>query len=137
LGRDVFAAAGETIPEAERSEAPLKVSVFDLMQAMAAVLKKLTDRQPRELELRDIPIAQCIPRVLDAIRQGGRVEFIALFGDLVERPLVIATFVALLELIRQRRVRAFQEVRFGPIWLERGEVDSDPAEIATAPANGE
>jgi segregation and condensation protein A len=137
LGRDVFAAAGETIPEAERAETPLKVSVFDLVQAMAAVLKKLTDREPRDLELRDIPIAQCIPRLLDAIRQGGRVEFIALFGDLVERPLVIATFIALLELIRQRRVRAFQEVRFGPIWLERGEVDSDPAAIVITPAGDE
>ena len=137
LGRDVFAGAGETIPEAERTEAPLKVSVFDLVQAMAAVLKKLADAQPRDLELREIPIAQCIPRVLDAIRQGGRVEFTALFENLAERPLVIATFVALLELIRQRRVRAFQEKRFGPIWLERGEVDSDPAAIATTPVEDE
>jgi len=137
LGRDVFATAGETIPETERLEAPLKVSVFDLMQAMAAVLKKLTDRQPRELELRDIPIAQCIPRVIEAIRQSGRIEFSTLFGDLGERPIVIATFIALLELIRQRRVRAFQEVRFGPIWLERGEMDSDPAATAIAPHNSE
>lgn len=137
LGRDVFAAAGEIIPEAERTEASLKVSVFDLVQAMTAVLKKLADRQPRELELRDIPIAQCIPRVLDAIRSGGRVEFIALFGDLVERPIVIATFIALLELIRQRRVRAFQEVRFGPIWLERGEVDTEPVEITVMPDSDE
>jgi hypothetical protein len=28
--------------------------------------------------------------------------------------------MALLELIRRRDVRAFQEVRFGPIFLERG-----------------
>jgi len=137
LGRDVFAAAGETLAEAERSEAPLKVSVFDLVQAMAAVLKKITDRQPRDLELRDIPIAQCIPRVLDAIRRDGRVEFSALFGELLERTLVIATFIALLELIRQRRVRVFQEVRFGPIWLERGEIDSEPAEITVTAVDDE
>jgi len=137
LGRDVFAGAGETIPDAERLEAPLQVSVFDLVQAMGAVLKKIADRTPRDLELRDIPIAQCVPRVLDAIRHGGRIEFIALFDGLADRPLVIATFIALLELIRQRRVRAFQELRFGPIWLERGEVDSDPAEIAIAQTGDE
>ena len=132
LGRDVFTSPGETVPESERSEAPLRISVFDLVQAMGAVLKRLGDLQPRDIELRDIPIAQCIPRVLDAIRAAGRVEFLALFEGLEDRPLVIATFVALLELIRQRRVRAFQELRFGPIWLERGEVESDPAEPAAA-----
>jgi segregation and condensation protein A len=133
LGRDVFASPGETVPESERNEAPLRISVFDLVQAMGAVLKRLGDLQPRDIELRDIPIAQCIPRVLDAIRAAGRVEFLALFEGLEDWPLVIATFVALLELIRQRRVRAFQELRFGPIWLERGEVESDPTEPAAAP----
>jgi len=137
LGRDVFASAGETVPEAEQMEAPLRVSVFDLVQAMGAVLKRIGDRQPRDLELRDIPIAQCIPRLLNAIRASGRVEFIALFDEFSDRPLVIATFIALLELIRQRRVRAFQELRFGPIWLERGEIDSDPVELAIEPAGDE
>ncbi len=129
LGRDVFAGGGEAIAESDRVEAPLKVSVFDLVQAMGAVLRKIADRLPRDLELRDIPIAQCIPRVLEAIRRGGRIEFVSLFDELADRPLVIATFIALLELVRQRRVRAFQEVRFGPIWLERGEIDSEPVQI--------
>jgi chromatin segregation and condensation protein Rec8/ScpA/Scc1 (kleisin family) len=37
-----------------------------------------------------------------------------------DRSLVVATFIALLELVRRRAVRAFQEERFGPIYLERG-----------------
>jgi segregation and condensation protein A len=129
LGRDVFAGTGEAVSESDRVEAPLRVSVFDLVQAMGAVLRKIVDRLPRDLELRDIPIAQCIPRVLEAIGRGGRIEFVSLFDGLADRPLVIATFIALLELVRQRRVRAYQEVRFGPIWLERGEIDSEPVPI--------
>ncbi len=50
-----------------------------------------------------------------------------------DRSLVVATFIALLELVRRRAVRAFQEERFGPIFLERGteEVGELPDEIPT------
>ncbi len=36
-----------------------------------------------------------------------------------DRPLVVAFFLALLELIRRAQVRAWQEAAFGPIWLGR------------------
>jgi segregation and condensation protein A len=121
LGRDVFAAAGEAVPEEQESSAPFEVSIFDLVTAMAAVLKRIGDRTPRRIELRDIPVAQCIPRILAAIGEGEQVGFIALFEDLADRPLVIATFMALLELIRRGAVRAWQDDREGPILLGRGD----------------
>jgi segregation and condensation protein A len=121
LGRDVFAAAGEPVPEEQTPSAPFEVSIFDLVSAMAAVLTRLGDRTPRRIELRDIPVAQCIPRILAALGEGERVEFTTLFEDLADRPLMIATFMALLELIRRGAVRAWQEDRQGPILLGRGD----------------
>ncbi|HUN58952.1 MAG TPA: segregation/condensation protein A [Candidatus Binataceae bacterium] len=121
LGRDVFASPGERIPQEDRPAEQLSVSIFDLVQAIAVVLKRLSDRTPRKIELRDIPVAQCIPRVLAALGEGMRVEFTALFDDLTDRPLIIATFMALLELIRRGAVRAWQEERPGPILLGRGD----------------
>jgi segregation and condensation protein A len=121
LGRDVFAAAGEAVPEEQESSAPFEVSIFDLVTAMASVLKRIGDRTPRRIELRDIPVAQCIPRILAAIGEGEQVGFMALFEDLTDRPLVIATFMALLELIRRGAVRAWQDDREGPILLGRGD----------------
>jgi len=121
LGRDVFAAPGEPVPEEQEPSAPFEVSIFDLVSAMAAVLKRLGDRTPRRIELRDIPVAQCIPRILAALGEGERVVFTALFEDLEDRPLVIATFMALLELIRRGAVRVWQDERHGPILLERGD----------------
>lgn len=121
LGRDVFAAPGERLPAEENAGPDFNVSIFDLVEAMAAVLKRLGEATPRAIELRDIPIAQCIPRIMGALEAGAAVEFAALFEDFHDRPLVIATFIALLELIRQGKVRAFQERRFGPILLERRE----------------
>jgi segregation and condensation protein A len=121
LGRDVFAAPGEPVPPEDQSPAQLAVSIFDLVQAMAAVLKRLTDSAPRRIELRDIPVAQCIPRVLAALSEGARAEFTSLFDDLADRALLIATFLALLELIRRGAVRVWQEDREGPILIGRGD----------------
>ena len=140
LGRDVFAAPGEKLPEPtpeDEGGAPrLNVSLFDLVEAMAAVLKRLTDTTPRQIALRDIPVAECIPRIMAALEQsGGAVEFAALFEDfrdVNDRPVLIATFMALLELIRQGRVRARQEPRYGPILLERRE-QAAPVETPPAP----
>jgi segregation and condensation protein A len=120
LGRDVFAAPRQAVPEENSSRPPYAVSIFDLVQAMAAVLKRLADRAPRTIALRDIPVAQCIPRVLAALEGDVRVEFFSLFDDLADRALIIATFIALLELIRRGEIAAWQDERPGPIYLSRG-----------------
>jgi segregation and condensation protein A len=119
LGRDVFAAPRQQAPPEEQTP-PYRVSVFDLVQAMAAVLKRLSDLAPRDLKLRDIPVALCIPRILAALENGSRVKFISLFDDLSDRRLIVATFLALLELIRRGEVQAWQDEHLGPIYLACG-----------------
>jgi segregation and condensation protein A len=123
LGRDVFTTPGETAAPDENAR-QFTATIFDLVEAMGAVLRRIADKTPRGIVLRDIPIAECIPRIMSALEGAARIQFAALFEDTSDRSLVIATFMALLELIRRREVRAFQEARFGPIYLER----------ATAPA---
>ncbi len=119
LGRDVFAAPRQPAPE-EHSPPSYAVSIFDLVQAMAAVLKRLTDGTPRTITLRDIPVAQCIPRILAALAGDAQVEFVSLFDDLTERALIIASFIALLELIRRGEVTASQDGPGCSIYLSRG-----------------
>ncbi|HEX4211129.1 MAG TPA: segregation/condensation protein A [Candidatus Binataceae bacterium] len=136
LGRDVFASPGEPVPQEDQPAEHLSVSIFDLVQAIAVVLKRLGDRTPRRIELRDIPVAHCIPRVLAALGGGARVEFNTLFEDITDRPLIIATFLALLELIRRGAVRVWQEERPGPILLSRGDrFDAPDPENAMAQQN--
>jgi segregation and condensation protein A len=137
LGRDVFTAPRQPPPEEDQPSAPYTVSIFDLVQAMATVLKRLADRTPRSIRLRDIPVAQCIPRILAALAEGSRVEFMSLFGDLTDRILIIATFLALLELIRRGQVTASQDERPGPIYLGRGPRFGIPDEKEEAAPNDE
>jgi len=136
LGRDVFASPRQALPEEDAGSPPYSVSIFDLVQGMAAVLRRLADRAPRTIALRDIPVAQCIPRILAALENGTDIEFLLLFEDLSDRGLIIATFIALLELIRRGEVTAWQEERPGPIYLRRGprfSTDATAHEIVAPP----
>ena len=126
LGRDVFTTPGEAAPVDENAP-QFTATIFDLVEAMGAVLKRIADKTPRGIVLRDIPVAECIPRILSALEGAGRIQFASLFDDARDRSIVIATFMALLELIRRREVRAFQEARFGPIYLERAAAPSAQA----------
>jgi len=132
LGRDVFTAPGEKPPEPEEGAPPYRVSLFDLVQAMAVVLKRLAEQPPRQIQLRDIPVAQCVPRILAALADDERIVFFALFEALDDRAFVIATFMALLELIRRGAVRAWQDDRDGPIYLGRGDRFDAPLEAPIA-----
>jgi segregation and condensation protein A len=117
LGRDTFVTPGEPAPEGAEA-GPISVSLFDLIEAMSAVLRRLKDLAPRDLVLRDIPVAECIPRIVAALDRDARIEFLRLFDDVRDRATVVATFLALLELLKRGEVIAYQEVRFGPIWIE-------------------
>ncbi len=98
------------------------------------MLKRLSDQTPRRIELRDIPVAQCVPRILAALADDDRVSFFALFEALEDRALVIATFMALLELMRRGAVRAWQDDRRGLIYLGRGDLYDAPVEIGQSVA---
>ena len=50
LGRDVFAAPGEPAPQPDGNQPRLTVALFDLVEAMGAVLKRLADKTPRGIE---------------------------------------------------------------------------------------
>ncbi len=119
LGRDVFVTPGEKLAEQEEQVPIYDVSIFDLVEALRGVLARLNEDLPRQLNLRDIPVAQCIPLIMARLEEVDRIEFISLFEDARDRATVVAFFLALLELIRRARVRAWQDVAFGPIWLSR------------------
>jgi chromatin segregation and condensation protein Rec8/ScpA/Scc1 (kleisin family) len=51
------------------------------------------------------------------LKDHGRLEFQELFDEEAPRGLIIATFLGLLEMIKNLVVAAEQEGRFGPIWL--------------------
>jgi segregation and condensation protein A len=122
LERDVFAPPGEPLPPgtmANDEDLPVRdASLGDLLDALRGVLARLRRPGPHEVATARITVAMAVERVLARFALATRIEFAELFDADTTRAEVIVTFLALLEMIRLRVLRARQQERFGPIGLE-------------------
>jgi segregation and condensation protein A len=97
-------------------EPPVRdASLGDLLGALKAVLERARTPTPHEIFRAGISVAECVRRVLSRFALDPEVEFGDLFGADVTRTEVVVTFLAILELIRLRVVRAVQDEQFGAI----------------------
>lgn len=93
------------------------VTLRDLFTAFAQVLRRAKDA-PKEIAGEQFTVGEKMSSVLVLLRNaGGAVVFDALFRDHASRLEIIVTFLALLELIKQRRIRARQPQPFAEIEL--------------------
>jgi segregation and condensation protein A len=123
--------------EAPRRSAPAEVTigdvqVWDLVGAMARVLRKREKRKPRQIVQDDTPIEVHIERVESLVAEKGRVAFSELFEDDMPRMRLVGIFLAVLELVRRGRLATRQEQLFDEIWLEPAANRPTPSPPTTA-----
>jgi segregation and condensation protein A len=116
LTRDVFTrpAATEQVPPQGFRE----VSLFELLTALRRVIERLPKDNVHEVILEKITVRQKMTLILDILRAGERVIFEALFSEVKSRMEIIVTFLAMLELVKMRAIRIFQEALNEPIQIE-------------------
>lgn len=104
------------------------VQVWDLLDAFQKVLEATGRKDTKhEVVYDDTPIALHAADILDALqRTGGRHGFQNLFAGR-DKGQMIGLFLALLELIRRRRIRAVQSAEFATIELEL--LDDEPIDV--------
>jgi segregation and condensation protein A len=130
LTRDVFvrsAAPAEDIPAPGFRE----VSVFELLTALQRVLDRLPKDAVHEVMLEKITVREKMTLLLDQLRTQRRLLFESLFSDMKTRMEMVVTFLAMLELVKVRAIRIFQEEATGPIQIEAAAgIENAPAVIA-------
>jgi segregation and condensation protein A len=125
LSRDVFVRASSTDEEV----APRgfrEISVFELLSALKRVIDRLPKDSVHEVTLERITVREKMTLLLDSLRRQGRVLFEALFDDTKSRMEIVVTFLAMLELVKVRAIRIYQEEMAGPILIEAA-ADMDAA----------
>jgi segregation and condensation protein A len=131
LARDVFAGTGAPpgppLPGEESGLPVREASVGDLLTALRDVLRRRRPAPDHEVNPPTHSVAECVAMILARFATGGAVEFDTLFAPEAPRAEVIVTFLALLELVRLRVLRALQEERFGAIMLVLAVADLDEA----------
>jgi len=117
LERDVFRRDPQAADGEPKELPPLReLDLADLVDALREVLKRLPEEEAQEIGGERIPIRERMVAILERLR-GEDVEFATVLGDSSSRSEVISHFLALLELVKMRMVRALQAERFGPIRL--------------------
>lgn len=96
-------------------------NLYDLVQAFHQVLAKASKEWVHEVRAEEIPMEEKMEEIKHRLAQEIRFSFWSLFPKPWTRGELIATFLALLEIVRLRLVRIFQEKVFGEIMIERNE----------------
>lgn len=120
LGRDVFARTWRAadLDEVEMPEVPLQGELYDLLLAFHDLLKEAPEHFAEDVARQRVSIQEAIQEILDHFQRlppGMGLSFRDLFPPRPSRDQIVATFLALLELIRLRAARVQQVAAFGEI----------------------
>jgi segregation and condensation protein A len=103
----------------DAGEEMLEAGLYDLIAAFKELLDRRKTLLAHEIEAEGPPVEQRMDELLAMIAEGASLEFLALFASLETKAEMITTFLALLELVRLKRVRVYQRGIFGPIRVFR------------------
>jgi segregation and condensation protein A len=99
---------------------PAEASIFDLINAVSEVLKRLGKREDlREIFEDKWSVSEKIEFLVKLTTEKGSVKFSELFSGATSRTEVVCTFLALLELIRLKQLVCLQSADFGEIEITR------------------
>ncbi|CAB3392789.1 segregation and condensation protein A [Kyrpidia spormannii] len=104
-------------PEILRPAGPVS-SVDALIEAWQRVLwRAFAENRPATVDRDELRIEDWVRAVTARLRRARALTFADLVGEKRNRARVVVTLLALLELMKERRVRCVQEVVFGDIWI--------------------
>lgn len=116
LGRDVFDAQGggpQRVPDSERE---IEVGLFELLDAFRSVLARCEDESVHEVELEaeSFAVRDRVVAIMELLERVDSIEFSQIFEPTVEgppsRPLLVASFLAILELARLQALSLYQGI---------------------------
>ena len=103
----------------DAGEEMLEAGLFDLISAFKELLDRRKALLAHEVEHEGKTVEQRMEEMLALLREGESLEFLELFAAQETKAAMILTFLALLELIRLKRVKVYQRGMFGAIRVFR------------------
>ncbi len=128
----IYTRQAETAPERPAEEEPLLFDfhLFDLLAALKDVMARVPEAG-FEITAEAVSITEKISQILARLEAVDSLLFADLFEGSASRAQVIGTFLALLELIKTRIVKAVQIEQFGAIRIVKAVTESQNKDTAT------
>ncbi|MGF1582581.1 MAG: segregation and condensation protein A [Gemmataceae bacterium] len=102
-----------------------KVELWDLVSAFGRLMEETTALQPRRISLDETPIHVYMDQIVKRLQQRDRLAFSEIFTPPYTRGRLIGLFLAVLELVKGRQVRAQQSELNGDIEVRLAATESD------------
>lgn len=116
LDRDVFIRLVAAEPEPEPEEEKIEVNLFELLEAFRKVLERVKPEAFHQVILEHLSVEDKIQEILTLLgRENRSMAFHRLFPEQASRRVVVITLLAILELVKMRRIRIFQLAPFETI----------------------
>jgi segregation and condensation protein A len=106
-----------TVASFDLKEYRLTATLFDLLSAFNKILTAMPEDQLTTFREDTVTVQQKIEDILQILSKSNRVEFSIFLSALSTRLEIIVTFLAILELVKSRRIIVRQSQLFGSIWL--------------------
>ncbi len=128
----VYTRQAETAPELRGDDEPLLFDfhLFDLLAALKEVMARVPDAG-FEITTEAVSITEKISHILARLETADSLLFADLFEGSASKAQVIGTFLALLELIKTRVVKAVQIEQFGAIRIMKSVTERQNRDTAT------
>ncbi len=111
-----FARLARCRPQEKEDDKPLEeVSLYDLAEAFRKMMQETFGDREYRVEYNEISVQDMMAEIMGRLQTMAVIGFSNLFTGISDRIRMVALFLALLELVRLRRVRAEQSRRFGDI----------------------
>ena len=116
LDRDVFIRLAAQAPEPEPEEERIEVNLFELLEAFRKVLGRFKPETFHQVVLEHLSVEDKIQEILALLEKENRsMAFHRLFPEQASRKVVVITLLAILELVKMKRIRIFQLAPFETI----------------------
>ncbi len=116
LDRDVFIRLVSAEPEQTAEEERIEVNLFELLEAFRNVLGRVKPESIHEVTLEHLSVEDKIQEILTLLKRENRsMAFHRLFPEQASRRVVVVTLLAILELVKMKRIRIFQLAPFETI----------------------
>ncbi len=117
VGRDVYLASAEP-PTFQSAKAHPDIDMQELMLALSDVLRRADMFESHQVSRELLSTRERMAEVLDRLRGGQFMPFVALFNASEGKLGVVVTFMAVLELVKEQLVDLVQSEPFAPIHVK-------------------
>ncbi len=96
-------------------------TLFDLLTAFKETLDRINEEQHYEIAPEELSVEDRIERILSILDQSESATFRQLFADIPRKIVAVTTLLAILELVKLRRIKIRQSLPFSELRVYRGQ----------------